>query len=297
LWSLVVVLGVLSSAPVAASVAILPADAPGLLPGAKEALDAGIRTAVVAAGFDVQPADRTARFIKEAVAAGLDCNLVDDDCALRAGVAADTDGVIAPQIRRVGNRTVVVLRWLALDVQARGAAAVLDDATPANALLALAKRLQDANAAPVTVLPVKLVVEPEEAAIDVDGVPVERLPTGHVWLLPGQHVLRASASGHASRELVLDVPDDRVLDDQRLVLDRGFPVVAGVGFGMLAVGTIVLATGAAGAGIAEGVLAGSLEPDVRTSVTMTGQIMFGIGVAGATVAAIGGVCAVVGLSE
>jgi uncharacterized membrane protein YedE/YeeE len=96
---------------------------------------------------------------------------------------------------------------------------------------------------------------------------------------------------------VLDVPDDRVLDDQRLVLDRGFPVVAGVGFGMLAVGTIVLATGAAGAGIAEGVLAGSLEPDVRTSVTMTGQIMFGIGVAGATVAAIGGVCAVVGLSE
>ncbi len=277
--------------------AILPADAPGLLPGAKEGLDAGIRTAVIAAGFDAQPADRTARFIKEAVAAGLDCNLVDDDCALRAGVAAGTDGVIAPQIRRVGNRTVVVLRWLALDVQARGAAAVLDDTSPANALLALAKRLQTPDAAPVTVLPVKLIVEPADATIDVDGAPVERLPSGHVWLAPGQHVLRASASGHASRELVLDVPADRVLDDQRLVLDRGFPVLAGVGFGMLAVGGIVLATGAAGAGIAEGVLAGSLEPDVRTSVTMTGQIMFGIGVAGAAVAAIGGVCAVVGLSE
>jgi hypothetical protein len=144
---------------------------------------------------------------------------------------------------------------------------------------------------------VKLIVEPADATIDVDGAPVERLPSGHVWLVPGQHVLRASASGRASRELVLDVPADRVLDDQRLVLDRGFPVLAGVGFGMLAVGGIVFATGAAGAGIAESVLGGGLEPDVRTSVTTTGQIMFGVGVAGAAIAAIGGVCAVVGLSE
>lgn len=290
-------LTLVSSAPVTAAVAILPADAPGLLPGAKEGFDAGIRKAVVAAGFDAQPVDRTARFIKEAVAAGLDCNLVEDDCALRAGVAAGADGVIAPQIRRVGERTVVVLRWLALDTQARGAAAVLDDANPQSTLLGLAQRLQNTEAAPVTALPVKLVTDPEDATVDVDGLPVERLPSGHVWLVPGQHTVRASASGRASREITVDVPADRLLDEQRLTLERGFPVIAGVGFGLLGVGGIVFATGAAGAGIAEAVLQGALEPDVRSSVTTTGQAMVVVGAVGAALAAVGGVLAVVGLSE
>lgn len=294
---MVMVLALLSSAPAMAAVAILPADAPGLLPGAKEGFDSGIRKAVVAAGFDAQPVERTARFIKEAVAAGLDCNLVEDDCALRAGVAAGADGVIAPQIRRVGERTVVVLRWLALDTPARGAAAVLDEANPPTTLMELAKRLQNAEAAPVTALPVKLVTDPEDATIDVDGAPVERQPSGHVWLMPGRHTLRASASGRASRELVVDVPADRLLDEQRLILERGFPVLAGVGFGLLGVGGIVFATGAAGAGIAEGVLQGGLEPDVRASITTTGQAMVVVGVVGAAMAAVGGVLAVVGLSE
>jgi hypothetical protein len=287
---------VLSTSALAA-VAILPADAPGLLPGAKESLDTGIRKAIVAGGFDAQPVERTARFIKEAVAAGLDCNLVEDDCALRAGVAAGADGVIAPQIRRVGDRTVVVLRWLALDAQARGAAAVLDEASPSTTLLGLAKRLQNAEAAAVTALPVKLEIDPEDATIDIDGLPAERLPSGHVWLLPGRHTVRAFSSGRVSRELVLDVPADRVLDDQRLTLERGFPVVAGVGIGLLGLGGIVFATGAAGAGIAEGVLQGGLEPDVRTSVTMTGRAMVIVGGAGVALAVVGGVLAVVGLSE
>ncbi len=280
-----------------AAVAILPADAPGLLPGAKEGFDSGIRKAIVAAGIDAQPVERTARFIKEAVAAGLDCNLVEDDCALRAGVAAGADGVIAPQIRRVGDRTVVVLRWLALDTPARGAAGVLDEATPQTTLQGLAMRLQNADAAPVTALPVKLVTDPEDATVDVDGLPADRLPSGHVWLMPGRHTVRASASGRTSRELVVEVPADRVLDDQRLTLERGFPVLAGVGFGLLGVGGIVFATGAAGAGIAEGVLQGGLEPDVRASVSTTGQAMVVVGVVGAALAAVGGVLAVVGLSE
>ncbi len=280
-----------------ASVAVLPADGPGLLPGAKEALDRGIIVAVKAAGIDLQPPERTARFIKDAVDAGLDCNLVDDECALRAGVAAGADGVIVPQVRRVGDRTVVVLRWLSLsETPPRAAAAVLDDTDTAASLLALAKRLQDPAAAPVTPLPLKLELAPVDAVVTVDDGDTAAVG-GTVWLAPGPHVLRVAADGYEAVVVNVDVPADSLLPDQRVLLVKSFPVVAGVGLGMVGVGGVLLVGGAIGAAITEGVLQSPLEPAVRDTVTTTGRLFFAVGVAGAVVAAVGGTLAIVGLSE
>ena len=279
---------------------MLPADGPGLLPGAKESLDQGINVAVKAAGIDLQPPERTARFIKDAVDAGLDCNLVDDECALRAGVAAGADGVIVPQVRRVGERTVVVLRWLSLAGAApRAAAAVLDDADSAASLLALARRLQDPQSAPTTTLPLKLELEPKEALVTVDGRLRDQaeIAGGYVWLPPGPHLIRVSADGHEATEIAVDVPTDMLLADRRVVLIKSFPVMAGVGLGLVGVGGILVVGGGIGASLAEMVLQSALEPPVRDTVTTTGRVLFGAAVAGVVVAAVGGTLAIVGLSE
>jgi hypothetical protein len=146
----------------AAAVAVLSAEAPGLLHGAREALDANIHGTLASAGVDVLPLDRTARFIKDAADACLACSLTEDDCALRAAVAAGADAVVVPRVVRIDDRVVMVLRQLSLDgAPAGGAAGIVEEAPGvAPGLTALARRLRDPTAAPPTPLPLPLAVEP-----------------------------------------------------------------------------------------------------------------------------------------
>ena len=292
------VLAALVSAPSSAAVAVLAADAPGLLPGAREPLEAAIHTAVVAAGFEAQPQARTARFIKDAVDAGLDCSLVDDECALRAGIAAGADGVIVPQVRRVGERTVVVLRWLALSTTPRTAAATIDDTDTAGSLLALARRLQDPAAAPSTVLPILLGLEPADAIVVVAAATESAtLVNGHVWLDPGPHTLHIAAAGHDTAHIDVVVAADALPASQRITLKKGFPALAGIGLGLAGVGGVLVVGGGIGAGICEVVLSSALEPTTRSSVSNTGRLLVTTAVAGIVVAAVGGTLVFVGLSE
>jgi hypothetical protein len=281
-------------------VAVLPADAPGLLPGAREALDAAIHQALTRAGVDVQPVERTARFIKDAVDAGLDCNLTEDDCALRAGVAAGADAVVVPRTSRVDNRSVMVLRLLHVDgTPPRSAAARLEEGPGADdALVDLARRLRDPAAAAPTPLPVPLVVEPAGALITVDGrlQDSRESAAGVLWLLPGPHLVRVSADGFDPAQIVVDVPADRLLESRSVVLERGFPALAGIGIGMATVGGVVAGAGAVGTGVAEALLAQPLDVGLRATTQTTGRVFVGVAIVGAVAIASGATLAVVGFN-
>lgn len=287
--------------PAAAAVAVLSAEAPGLLPGARETLDASIHRALAGAGVDVLPLDRTARFIKDAVDAGLSCSLTEDDCALRAAVAAGADAVVVPRVVRVDNRVVMVLRQLALDGSApRGAAGVVEEGPGADAsLLQLARRLKDPAAAPETPLPVPLTVEPADAVLTVDGrlQDSRELKAGVLWLGPGAHLVRASAPGHEAADIVVDVRADALPEPRTLTLQRGFPALAGVGIGVAAVSGVIAGAGAVGAGVAEALLSQPLEPGLRETTQTTGRLFVGAAVVGLVGIAAGATLAVVGFNE
>ncbi len=291
----------LPAAPADAAVAVLSAEAPGLLPGAREALDASIHRALAGAGVDVLPLDRTARFIKDAVDAGLSCSLTEDDCALRAAVAAGADAVVVPRVVRVDNRVVMVLRQLTLDgAPARGAAGVVEEGPGADvSLLQLARRLRDPAAAPETPLPVPLTVEPADAVLTVDGrlQDSRELRAGVLWLTPGAHLVRASAPGHEAADIVVDVRADALPEPRTLTLQRGFPALAGVGIGVAAVSGVVAGAGAVGAGVAEALLSQPLEPGLRETTQTTGRLFVGAAVVGLIGIAGGATLAVVGFNE
>jgi hypothetical protein len=291
----------LPASPAAAAVAVLSADAPGLLPGAREAFDASIHRALAGAGVDVLPLDRTARFIKDAVDAGLSCSLTEDDCALRAAIAAGADAVVVPRVVRVDNRVVMVLRQLFLDgTPARGVAGVVEEGPGAAAsLLALARRLQEPDAAPATPLPVPLSVEPADAVLTVDGRLQDRreLQAGVLWLLPGPHLVRASAPGYDGADVVIDVRSDTLPEPRVLTLQRGFPTLAALGIGVAAVSGVMAGAGAVGAGIAEALLAQPLEPGLRETTQTTGRVLVGAAVVGLVGIAGGATLAVVGFNE
>lgn len=284
----------------AGGVAVLPADAPGLLPGACEALDAAIHQALARAGVDVQPVERTARFIKDAVDAGLDCNLIEDDCALRAGVAAGADAVVVPRASRVDNRSVMVLRLLHVDGSSpRGAAGRLEEGPSADdSLVGLARRLLDDTAAPKTPLPVPLVVEPRGAVLTVDGrlQDSRESAAGVLWLLPGPHLVRVSMDGYDAAQIVVDVPADRLLEARSVVLERGFPTLAAIGIGVATVGGVVAGASALGTGVAEALLAQPLDPGLRSTTQTTGRVFVGAVIVGAVAIAGGATLAVVGFN-
>ena len=271
--------------------AVLPADAPGLLPGAREALDATIVAALNQAGLNVLPPERTARFIKDAVDAGLNCSLADDDCALRAGVAAGADAVVLPR----------AIRLLSLDgTPPRAAAARLDDDALPAGITALAERLRNPSTPqPSTPLPVFVEVIPPDAVITVDGRLLDRRETeqGHIWLVPGTHLLRVSAPGFESTQVVVDVPADSLLPSRRIELARGFPALAGIGLGVAAVGGVILGAGGLGTGIAELLLAQPLDPGLRNTTQTTGRVFIGTAVVGAVALAGGAALAIVGFGE
>lgn len=281
--------------------AVLPADAAGLLPGAREALDAALLTALRNAGLQVLPPERTARFIKDAVDAGLNCSLADDDCALRAGVAAGADAVVLARAVRIDERLVMVLRLLSVDGSPpRAVAGTVDDVGLANGITVLARRLRDPGLpTPATPLPVPLEVVPVDAVVTVDGRPRDEQPGrhGHVWLVPGTHVVQVSAPGFADTQVVIDVPADRILPARRIELARGFPPLAAIGLGVAVVGGVVLGAGGIGTGIAELLLAQPLERGLRTTTQSTGQILMGTAVVGALAITGGAAVALVGLGE
>ena len=287
--------------PAGAAVAVLSAGAPGLLPGAREALDANIHRSLAGAGVDVLPLDRTARFIKDAVDAGLSCSLTEDDCALRAAVAAGADAVVVPRVIRVDNRVVMVLRQLALDgAPPRGAAGVVEEGTGADdSMLQLARRLLDPAAAPTTPLPVPFTVTPADAVLTVDGRLQDRreLKAGVLWLNPGAHLVRASAPGHEAADVVIDVRAETLPEPRSVVLQRGFPALAGVGIGVAAVAGVVAGAGAVGAGVAEALLSQPLDPGLRETTQTTGRLFVATVAVGLVGIAGGATLAVVGFNE
>ena len=281
--------------------AVLPADAAGLLPGAREALDAALLTALRNAGLQVLPPERTARFIKDAVDAGLNCSLADDDCALRAAVAAGADAVVLARAVRIDERLVMVLRLLSVDGSPpRAVAGPVDDVGLANGMTGLARRLRDPELpTPATPLPVPVEVVPHDAVVTVDGRQTDEQQSrhGHVWLVPGTHVVQVSAPGFEGTRVVIDVPADRILPARRIELARGFPPLAAVGLGVAVVGGVVLGAGGIGTGIAELLLAQPLEQGLRTTTRSTGQIFMGTAVVGALAITGGAAVAFVGLGE
>ncbi len=293
-------LGCLLATPAGAAIAVLPADAPGTLPGAREALDASIAAQVALAGFEILPPERTARFIKSAVEAGLDCSLSEDDCALRAAVAAGADAVVLTSITRVDGAQVAVMRLLPLDetLPRPAAAGRLGDNVDLG-LLQLAQRLKDPQAAPTTPLPVSLVLEPADAVVTVDGRLQDRgeSASSMLWLTPGPHLLRVSAPGFESAQIVVDVKSDELLPPRTIALTPGFPTLSAVGLAVAAGGGVVLGAGAIGVGVAEFVLSQPLEVGLRNTTQTAGRVFIGAGVVGAVAVAGGATLAVVGFSE
>ena len=53
-----------------------------------------LQAALLDSGFAVQDPEKTKRFVREAVDAGLSCSLTNDDCVLKVGIAAGVDAVI-----------------------------------------------------------------------------------------------------------------------------------------------------------------------------------------------------------
>jgi hypothetical protein len=277
----------------------LPADAQGLLPGAREALDATLYQALTEAGFTLLPAERTARFIKDAVDAGLDCSVADDDCALRAGAAAGADLVVVPRAVRVGERLVMVLRLLSLDAVPVMAAGRIDDKGVATSVRDVAARLVGPEAAPTTPLPVAIDVSPKDAVVTVDGRLLDRAEAKgvHVWLVPGPHLLRVSAPGYEATQLVVDVPSTHLLEPRRVELERSFPALAAVGFGVAAVGGVIVGAGGIGAGIAELLLSQPLDTVLRKTTETSGRVLIGAAVVGVVAVSGGAALAVAGFSE
>ena len=289
-----------AAGPARAELAVLPTEAPGMLPGAKEALDADLYEALVAAGFAIQPQERTAAFIKDAVAAGLDCSLMEDDCALRAAVAAGADGAVVPRTSRVDGRLVMVLRLLDLEGEApRGAAAVLDDTALKASILKLARQLHDPGKVSPSPLPVPLEMSPPEALVSVDGRlrDAAEINARVVWLTPGPHLLTVSAPGYESKQVPLDVAADALPEARRINLEKGFPVMAGIGFGVAAVGGVLLGGGAIGAGAMEALLNQPLDVATRDNTTSAGRVLVATALVGAAAVVGGSVLAVVGFAE
>ncbi|MDP2343163.1 MAG: hypothetical protein Q8O67_19555 [Deltaproteobacteria bacterium] len=305
---------VASSTSLAGEIAALPVDSPGLLPGVRESLDVQLRAALLEAGYVVQDAEKTKRFVKDAVDAGLSCSLSDDDCALKAGIAAGVDAVVVVRAVTVDDKLVVELRSVSVEGLPTVGAAGLGD-SPGN-LARLARRLKSPHeAGAATALPVSVGVEPRDVLISVDGRLLERQPvakggapesatqaqrdtrTRVFWLEPGPHLLQISAEGFDARSVAVDVKGDRLPPPVSVALEKSFPLLVGVGIGAGVGGGVLALVCITGVGLVEAVLAQPQEPSARAGMTTFGRVLVGGAVVGVVAAGTGTALAVAGAVE
>ncbi len=282
----------------AGEIAALPVDSPGLLPGVRENLDMQLQAALVDAGYGVQDAEKTKRFVRDAVDAGLSCSLSDDECALKAGIAAGVDAVVVVRAVTVEDKLVVELRSVSVEgLPTRGAAGLGDSPV---LLAQLARRLKNPEEVGLaTALPVPLGVEPETVQVRIDNRLVEQSqpagkPPAVLWLAPGPHLLEVSAAGYDTQAVVVDVKGDRVPPALTLTLKKSFPLLqvgAGVGGGVLTLACLV------GVALVEGTLAQPQEPATRAGLTTLGRVLLGGAVVGMVAASTGTALALVGGGE
>ncbi len=310
--ALVLALGLAAEEPVAVAVpapaavvpsaalvtAAFPVDGPGLLPAVKDGLDTHLAGALVAAGFTVQPAEKTQRFVKDAVDAGLSCSLTDDDCAVKAAIAAGADRVVIGRAISVSDRLVVELRLVSVDGTGGSAAAGVGDVdAPEGSLARIARRLVNpAEAGAATPLPLPLVLEPKDAVVAVDGAVVV-VDKGVVWLDPGTHTVAVSREGYEARSVAVVVKGDRLPAAINVALDKGFPLLVGVGIGVGVGGGVLALASAVGVVVVESALAGPLAPAERASMTGFGQVLVASAVVGVAAVGAGVAVALVGGAE
>ena len=292
-------LSALWAAPLSAGeIAALPVDSPGLLPGVRESLDAQLHAALVDAGYVVQEPEKTKRFVKDAVDAGLSCSLSDDDCALKAGIAAGVEAVVVVRAVTVDEKLVVELRTVSVDgLPTHGAAGLADDA---GMLARLARRLKSpGEAGAATALPVPLRVTPKNVLISVDGHLIDQaqVERGVLWLQPGPHLLQISADGFDARAVAVDVKGDRLPPPVTTALEKSFPLLVGVGIGAGVGGGVLALVSLTGIGLVEAVLGTPQDPAQRAGLTTFGRVLVAGAVVGVVAAGTGTALAVAGAVE
>ncbi|MCC7072337.1 MAG: hypothetical protein IT383_13495 [Deltaproteobacteria bacterium] len=270
--------------------AVLELQAPGLLPGAQRDLDAAVRESVAALGYQVQPLEQTRAAIEDAMSAGLQCVFARDECALKVGLIAEVQAVVTTSVEIIDDR--MVLRGLFVQTegtkQERRRAAgvvVLPAADGGASLRAFVLRLVTGRGPP-SPLPVRVVVEPVDASITLDGKPEQ---PGVRWLLPGDHALAATAPGYTAGSLRFHV--ERDLSDEPVTLRleaQPARTLTWVGWTAAGVGSLMTLGGGVGAGVTEVMLNnGLVAHDNREAVVTLGLVGLGTAAAGLVVVGVG----------
>jgi hypothetical protein len=290
---LVVILVMFGAASAAAAerVALLPLEAKGVLSGAGEQLDAAMRDAAADLGYDVQSAAATRRFLDDATAAGLseECSLLTDACAVRVGLLAEVDVVVSTFVEIVDDRMVMRASGHPVSGGAlrRVAGVVVLPAQDGGAKVKqLVGRLLRGQGEP-TPLPVSVRVAPPEARLLIDGL--AHVP-GTLWLMPGEHTLRADADGYQAVERRFEVKESGEDDAVAVTLDAApAPTWLYAGPAAAGVGALLFVGGAATAGGVEAALqTGSVRHGDRASASVLGITSLVVAGLGLAVAGIGG---------
>ncbi|MBI1948824.1 MAG: hypothetical protein HYS27_24270 [Deltaproteobacteria bacterium] len=270
--------------------AVLELQAPGLLPGAQHDLDAAVRESMAGLGYQVQPLEQTRAAIEDAMSAGLQCVFAKDECALKVGLVAEVQVVVTTSVETIDDK--MVLRGLFLQTEGKkqerrraAAAIVLPSSDGGASVRAFVERLVTGRGAP-TPLPVRVVVEPVDAAVKLDGKPTT---TGVRWLAPGDHVLDAAAAGYTPGTLTFHVERDLVTDPVTLRLEaEPAKTLTWVGWTAAGVGSLMMVGGGLGAGVTELMLrTGSVAHDNRDAVVTLGLVGLGTAAAGLVVVGAG----------
>lgn len=265
--------------------AVLELQAPGLLPGAQRDLDEAIRASVAELGYEVQPLEQTRAAIADAQRAGLECVFAKDDCALKVGLVADVQAVVTTTVEIVDDK--MVMRGLYLVTEGArserrrvAAIIVLPAADGGTSVKRFVARLVTERGAP-TPLPVRVVVEPVDATITLDG---KAALAGVQWLVPGEHKVAARAEGYVPGDMGFSVGGDLSGEPVTLRLEpERAKTMTWVGWTAAGVGTLLTVGGAAGAAITEGMLQGGVvahtNRDSVAALGLVGLVTASVGVA------------------
>ena len=280
--------------------ALLPAGGDAFRPVLQE-IDRQARKALQASGVDVQPEEVTEKALLDLQASGMMCDTGAEDCALRFGLAAGVDVVVAQSVSVAGNRLLLRSSALAMasDVRPRRIYGELvlpvhdnPAAVTSNVMRAIGK------IAVPTPAPVIVHLEPKGALVLVDNA-ASGLDDGRLWLVRGSHHVDVRAPGYAPLSIELVVNDEEVGDVRWTLRKDAVPVVAVAPAPLTAApmlpGLIVVGAGAAvvllGAGTAlasEIALASSMPKGERPTVTAVGRAGLVVAAVGAAAAAGGG---------